>query len=362
MHDPMTMALSLVNPFRWTYKPHPKYRSGDRKAWDDMTQREREGRDPLWPDGYREPIGYIWHVDPERDGTDDSCGWFRPKLTAKQKARLFNLAWSEARDPHFFRVKDKRRHIGEAGSFADIETEARTMILLVARTIGVRVSVDEATRWACEWFLESHDALGRSLCFQHGYHDNVRQYEHEESEQFAERKRESRQQYVARRYENIAELILRERRPWWRHPRWHVWHWRIQINVVLWFKRWAFSRCSVCGGRFAWREAPVTNNWNSFAPRWFRSEPDVSHTRCMNRRAPQSDDLIGIQHDPASATTRTTEPIVTHTVFPIVKGAPQFEVYPEHEGKMVEAKKPPHEFPKASGIMETPPKPETNDA
>lgn len=360
MHDPMTMAFSLVNPFRWTYKPHPKYRSGEHKPWCEMTHQEREGCDPLWPLGYREPIGYIWHVDPERDGTDDSCGWFRPKLTAKQKARLFNLAWSEARDPHFFRIKDKRRHIGEAGSFADIETEARTMILLVARTIGVRVSVDEATRWACEWFLESHDALGQSLCFQHGYHDNVRQYEHEESEQFAERKRESRQRYVARRYENIAELILRERRPWWRHPRWHVWHWRIQINAVLCFKRWAFSRCSACGGRFAWGESPVTNNWNSLGPRWFRSEPDVAHARCgVGGKVPRSDDWNGIQHDIASETTRTTEPIgyttmtndeamknveasdiidlsiATHTIYPITK---------------------------ASGIMETPPKPSTNEA
>ena len=27
----------------------------------------------------------LWHKDPETDGSDDSCGWSTPKLTAKEK-------------------------------------------------------------------------------------------------------------------------------------------------------------------------------------------------------------------------------------------------------------------------------------
>ena len=30
----------------------------------------------------------IWHVDPETDGTDDSCGWSRPKLTDAEKEKV----------------------------------------------------------------------------------------------------------------------------------------------------------------------------------------------------------------------------------------------------------------------------------
>ncbi len=69
-------------------------------------------------------------------------------------------------------------------------------------------------------------------------------------------------------------------RPWWRHPRWHVWHWRIQIPAVQDLKRWLFSRCSKCGGRFTWGYCPVSDSWNGPGPRWFRGEPHTYHHDC----------------------------------------------------------------------------------
>jgi len=88
--------------------------------------------------------------------------------------------------------------------------------------------------------------------------------------------------------ERFAWCVAREYlglvRPWFLHPRWHVWHWRIQILPLVNFKRWAFSRCSVCAGRFSWGESPTTNNWNATGPRWFRSEPDVFHGSCSPTR------------------------------------------------------------------------------
>jgi hypothetical protein len=78
----------------------------------------------------------------------------------------------------------------------------------------------------------------------------------------------------------IYGWILRKTRPWYRHPRWHIHHWRIQIHPIGQFKRWAFSRCCKCGSRFRWGESPTTDNWNSLGPRWFRSEPDVYHGSC----------------------------------------------------------------------------------
>ncbi|HYK57169.1 MAG TPA: hypothetical protein VEV15_11930, partial [Flavisolibacter sp.] len=47
MHDPMTVAHEI-------YLGSKKKKNGH----------------------YRSPLITIWHVDPEKDGSDDSCGWF----------------------------------------------------------------------------------------------------------------------------------------------------------------------------------------------------------------------------------------------------------------------------------------------
>ncbi len=72
-------------------------------------------------------------------------------------------------------------------------------------------------------------------------------------------------------------------RPWWRHPRWHVHHLRIQVHSLQNLKRWLFSRCAVCGNRFPWGYAPV-GPWGGGGPRWFRGEAGVCHHECANRR------------------------------------------------------------------------------
>lgn len=65
--------------------------------------------------------------------------------------------------------------------------------------------------------------------------------------------------------------------------RWHIWHWRLQIHPVQHFKRWAFSRCCKCGGRFRWGTAPCSNSWHGDGPRWFRGERGVYHGNCETR-------------------------------------------------------------------------------
>ena len=83
----------------------------------------------------------------------------------------------------------------------------------------------------------------------------------------------------------VARRLYRPR-PWWRHPRWHLWHWRFQVHPVQQFKRWAWSRCMHCGGRFRWGESPVSYaGWNDHeGPRWFGGEPKVAHLRCDYNR------------------------------------------------------------------------------
>lgn len=72
MHDPSTVAFEIRRP--WPVKREPGGLLGDSK--------------------YYPPIITVWHEDPEKDGSDDSCDWFGYKkpLTPKEMA-IFDALW-----------------------------------------------------------------------------------------------------------------------------------------------------------------------------------------------------------------------------------------------------------------------------
>lgn len=234
MHDPMTLAFQVRNPF---------------KRYSTLVE--------------------IWHVDPEKDGSDDSCGWFRPKLTKKQISTLSFLAGDEARDPWF------QKHLGKKPcSAADAECLLRGAFIVVANALRVRISFDEAQRWAAELLHNPIDNVRSALCHLPGWHTNWK-------EDCEEGRKDTAEQFLF----CIAKFILRERRPWYRHPRWHLHHWRIRIPLVQNFKRWAFSRCEKCGKGFKFGDA-VVGTWDGKGPQWFSGEPNVSHMDCSGHGGP----------------------------------------------------------------------------
>lgn len=74
-------------------------------------------------------------------------------------------------------------------------------------------------------------------------------------------------------------------RPWWRHPKWHIHHWRIQLHLVQRFKRWMWSRCQKCGRGFSWHDAGgrVVGTWGNTGPTWFRNGEKIWHMRCEGK-------------------------------------------------------------------------------
>lgn len=170
MHDPLTVAWEIKRP--WRDKPSQFFK-----------------------EGYRPAMITVWHKDPERDGSDDSCGWFSPRLTKAELARCKELI----RNPH--------DNIGH-------------------------------------FFTETHDS--------------------------------GKEWQLAITW----RALKRFNRPWWAHPRYHFWHYRIQVHFIQALKRFLFSRCKVCGGRFGWNESPYSTGWGGDGPRWFRSERGVYHGRC----------------------------------------------------------------------------------
>lgn len=83
MHDPMTVAHEIKYPW-YKYKPWPK----ECTKWEDIPAQSQHKHSSWWKGGYRETFITIWHVDPERDGSDDSCDWFGQKrrLHPQEKA------------------------------------------------------------------------------------------------------------------------------------------------------------------------------------------------------------------------------------------------------------------------------------
>lgn len=239
MHDPQTVAFDIKSPF--TRQTTSGYR-------------------------YRDTLITIWHVDPERDGSDDSCGWFkRARHGNPETLAAITKAFSDDWDSQY------------SGWF---EPEGRPQYSAMAITLGLfwtaahhhfRFNRSKTRRFLSNHLLDIFQFAENPI---DTLHDKI-------VSKYGTEKREHR-------IENFAAIIygciLRWEQPWYRHPRWHVWHWRIQIHLVQHFKRWAFSRCCTCGKRFAWGYSPTSRTWNGGGPRWFRPERDVHHSECLGHQ------------------------------------------------------------------------------
>lgn len=271
MHDPMTVAHEIKYPL-FKYKPWPKKARRDpnsfrlKRAWEEMPESQRASRDWHWPEGYRETFITIWHIDPERDGSDDSCGRSYIKLTPQQREVLRNAAWSEGQHPHFLCCAGKEWE----GTFTEAESLHRGLAMLVCRVLRLRIPYADICAYATEAVhMRDCGKYGGAFCFLPGYHTNSDKDSKDE-----------RQNHFHGILCGVARVLITGRRPWWKHPRWHFWHWKFQCHPLGAFKRWAFSKCCKCGKQFSWNASVCTNNWNSRGPRWFRGEPDIYHSGC----------------------------------------------------------------------------------
>lgn len=206
----------------------------------------------------------IWHVDPELDGTDDSCGWFRPKLTKEQRLQVQYLAEDEARDPFIQAARCKK-----------IESPGQSVMLLLAALhqvedrLNTGATSDDISRAAYRLGTCGYDHIRNHLCFLPGYHSNR-----------SEDRLDDRIEAATELYLILARYLLGRARPWYRHPRWHIHHWRVQVHPIQKLKRWLFSRCAKCENRFAFGESPISGQWGSAGPQWFKSEESVYHHGC----------------------------------------------------------------------------------
>ncbi len=225
MHDPMTQAFRIRLP---------------------------------WQDKYDSFIT-IWHVDPEKPGTgnrsDDSCGWFDRSAGPYADAVAYLL--KDTSFMHEVRLTLERRVKVPYPFYEGISEEqlyghrlpagdALALVLMVATELELR-------RW---WNGEKGNG---------GAHANWRRR--------AFTRRRNVVEFAARlalcSFDNLssaesaesaihltAAALNRQFRPWYKHPRWHVWHWKLQVHPLQMLNRVLFHRCAKCRKGFKWGYSP----------------------------------------------------------------------------------------------------------
>lgn len=211
MHDPMTVAHEITYP--WKNKH-----------------------------GYRSSIITIWHVDPEKRtlGTrsDDSCGWSSPPYTEKEEQIIRKLA------------KDQYSSLF-AKKIAYEEDKSYAYICYNQDCFG-----------AIYWIWRAmKNKFNKKVPWQYGVALSNKEYQYifqlsaNPVDNFQWHMRDIMEpgEKGMKAFEEFVMLLYRAfrgyYRPWYKHPKWHIRHWRIQFRPWQSFKRRWLDKCSKCGKR-----------------------------------------------------------------------------------------------------------------
>jgi hypothetical protein len=247
MHDPSTVAFEIKSPLR--RRP-----------------------DQLWPKGYRPSLVTIWHEDPlnfdgkVRRRDDDSCGWHTPPYSPADRERVKKLAKSQY-DQIF--AKQVATKAAKSYAYVCFEPDCQAAIYWSWRAIKHEFVPDDVWQYnrlltAAEkdliYDLATCPVDNLQMTFK-----SVKDLDSFEDLFFC-----------------VFHAFIRHHRPWWKHPRWHFWHWRFQVHPWWTLRRWLFTRCAGCGKRLPWGYSPVGFQWDPPRPKMFCGEVGVYHSECAN--------------------------------------------------------------------------------
>lgn len=195
----------------------------------------------------------IWHQDPERTKEgycrtrgDDTCGWFNPPRLKKDDEALRKISIDQYRN-----ICAKQVAHAEKKDYWEVCNDP---------------TVVDAVYWC--WRAVKHYYKPRGILWQYGADltfaewqaifmlatnpvDNVR---------FT-----FTQIHNAETFEELFMCVVRavERfyRPWYKHPRWHIHHWRIVFHPWRQFYRRYFEKCCVCEKRGFPKGCGAMSDW-----------------------------------------------------------------------------------------------------
>ena len=185
MHDPMTVAFEIKSPIKTR--------------------------------GYRNSLITIWHVDPEKDGTDDSCGWFlRPRHLDKSVLDKIKSEFDFNFKHNYWFDKEGKQIFSTIGTLIQMYSAATWIYFNRNRRKQKRFMKNHLLDIIT--FAENPvDCGGDSIT------NKWNTESHEE------------------RFNGMAGMIYsdicRKQRKWYQPPKWHIHHWHIQFVFLNVFKR-----------------------------------------------------------------------------------------------------------------------------
>lgn len=188
----------------------------------------------------------VWHQDPETDGTDDSCGWFmrerhvdRAKL--ERVAQEFEHQWSGNSLSKWFNSRGVLNYSPQAVTLS---------MFLIASNIHFG-------HWSPKSKAFLRDRLFEILHFSENNMDSLYTFL---AQPYGIDPQDTAKTRSRRAAEIVYSWICRAARPWWKHPRWHFWHWKIQLHPWNAIRRRYWEKCAVCGRR-GFKESPM-GSWD----------------------------------------------------------------------------------------------------
>ena len=148
--------------------------------------------------GYRETLITIWHKDPGKYGSDDSCGWFMrsyhgdKEMLKKIKSSIVHgiaLNMFKCASWEFFNHNRKKQNKWMKNNLYDILNFAENPI------DSLRDDILGTFRIGCGSPYNREESLNHYATVIYGW-------------------------------------LLRENRKWYRHPRWHIHHWSISFYFM----------------------------------------------------------------------------------------------------------------------------------
>lgn len=226
---------------------------------------------------YRNPLITIWHNDPEKDGTDDSCGWFaRARHGDKEMLKKIRSAIESNFDSTY--VSDSNGTLYLTGYFTPI-TGAHVMSVY-----GIALCMFSAAAWQffkydikkqSKWM---NDNLFEILHFAENPTDSLKD---DITGMFRRGCNEkwNREEALTNYANIIYGWILRSTRKWYQHPRWHIHHWNIKFHPIQRLKIRYWDKCSICGKR-GFKSSPMGD--------WYGTK--LWHQECdkVNQKPPLS--------------------------------------------------------------------------
>jgi hypothetical protein len=178
---------------------------------------------PIKINGHRDTLITIWHIDPCKDNTDDSCGWFMRSrhgdenvLAEIKKEFEFNFKHN-----YWFDKTGKQKF----------------------STIGILVQMYSHASWI--YFKRNRKKKNK---FMRKYLFDIIAFAENPidcgGDSIVNRWNVSNED---ERFSGLASMvysdILNKERKWYKHPKWHIHHWKIQFCFLQRFKKKVNTNC-----------------------------------------------------------------------------------------------------------------------